>query len=152
MVYVILSALRVASAREIHEQPKIPRGRIYETLAQKGFIVSSGKSPARYPPVDVTVMFKRLKHKSVKSLEGLCEGLTIRETEAPALLMSGYKLYITGSGMTRYGRCCAGRNQRLSFSSMRMHFSPSIAVIFPVQQNGFLCILLSEEKNLQSSS
>jgi sugar-specific transcriptional regulator TrmB len=49
-VYVVLTALRVASAGEIHEQTRIPRGRIYETLtsrARKGFIVSSGASPAR---------------------------------------------------------------------------------------------------------
>lgn len=31
-VYSILSVLRGASARELHEKTKIPRGRIYETL------------------------------------------------------------------------------------------------------------------------
>jgi len=94
-VYVILSALRVASAREIHEQTKIPRGRIYETLtslAQKGFIVSSGKSPARYSPVDVFQMFEQLKRESVKSLEGLYQRLKALETETPEPLMQGYKL------------------------------------------------------------
>ena len=95
-VYVILSALRVASAREIHEQTKIPRGRIYETLtslAQKGFIVSSGKSPVRYSPVDVIQTFERLKRESVKSLEELYERLKALETETPEPLMQGYKLY-----------------------------------------------------------
>jgi HTH-type transcriptional regulator, sugar sensing transcriptional regulator len=95
-VYVILSALRVASAREIHEQTKIPRGRIYETLTTlsgKGFIVSSGKSPVLYSPVDVTQTFERLKRESVSSLEGLYERLKTLETEAPAPLMQGYKLY-----------------------------------------------------------
>jgi sugar-specific transcriptional regulator TrmB len=95
-VYMILSALRVASAREIHEQTKIPRGRIYETLttlAQKGFIVSSGKSPVRYSPVDVIQTFERLKQESVKSLEGLYQRLKALETETPAPLMQGYKLY-----------------------------------------------------------
>ncbi|WP_321508266.1 helix-turn-helix domain-containing protein [uncultured Methanoregula sp.] len=95
-VYVILSALRVASAREIHEQIKIPRGRIYETLttlAQKGFIVSSGKSPVRYSPVDVMQTFERLKRESVKSLEGLYERLKALETETPVPPMQGYKLY-----------------------------------------------------------
>ncbi|MFA4860047.1 TrmB family transcriptional regulator [Methanoregula sp.] len=94
-VYVILSALRVASAREIHEQTKIPRGRIYETLttlAQKGFIVSSGKAPQRYSPVDVTRTFERLKRESVNSLEGLHERLKALETESPVPLMQGYKL------------------------------------------------------------
>jgi HTH-type transcriptional regulator, sugar sensing transcriptional regulator len=94
-VYVILSALRVASAREIHEQTKIPRGRIYETLtslAQKGFIVSSGKSPVRYSPVDVIQTFERLKRESVRSLEGLYQHLKSLETETPEPLMQGYKL------------------------------------------------------------
>lgn len=95
-VYAILLALRVASAREIHEQTKIPRGRIYETLTalvRKGFIVSSGKSPVRYSPVDVTETFERLKRESVRSLEGLHERLKILESETPAPLMQGYKLY-----------------------------------------------------------
>jgi len=94
-VYVSLSALRVASAREIHEQTKIPRGRIYETLTsltRKGFIVSSGKSPVRYSPVDVVQMFERLKRESVISLEGLYERLKALETETPEPLMQGYKL------------------------------------------------------------
>jgi len=95
-VYVILTALRVASAREIHEQTKIPRGRIYETLAtltEKGFIVSSGKSPVRYSPVDVIQMFERLKWESVTSLAGLVRRLKALESETPEPLMQGYKLY-----------------------------------------------------------
>ena len=94
-VYAILSALRVASAREIHEQTKIPRGRIYETLtslAQKGFIVSSGKSPVRYSPVDAIQTFERLKQESVRSLEGLYKRLKDLETETPEPPMQGYKL------------------------------------------------------------
>jgi HTH-type transcriptional regulator, sugar sensing transcriptional regulator len=94
-VYAILSALRVASAREIHEQTKIPRGRIYETLAtlsRNGFIVSSGKSPVRYSPVDVVRTFERLKRESVKSLEGLYQHLKALETETPEPHMQGYKL------------------------------------------------------------
>ncbi len=95
-VYTILSALRVASAREIHEQTKIPRGKIYETLTsltQKGFVVSSGKSPMRYSPVDVIQIFERLKRESVESLEGLYQRLKALETEAPEPLMQGYKLH-----------------------------------------------------------
>jgi len=94
-VYVTLSALRVASAREIHEQTKIPRGRIYETLtslAQKGCIVSSGRSPVRYSPVDVIETFERLKRESVTSLEELYRRLKALETETPEPLMQGYKL------------------------------------------------------------
>lgn len=95
-VYLILTALRVASAREIHEQTKIPRGRIYETLtslAQKGFIVSSGKSPVRYSPVEVIQTFERLKRESITSLETLYQRLKTLETETPEPLMQGYKLY-----------------------------------------------------------
>ncbi|PWR73397.1 hypothetical protein DLD82_09080 [Methanospirillum stamsii] len=94
-VYVILTALRVASAREIHEQTKIPRGKIYETLtslAQKGFIVSSGKSPARYSPVDVARIFEKMKRDSTISLENLFRRLKALETETPEPLMQGYKL------------------------------------------------------------
>jgi len=94
-VYAILSALRVASARDIHEQTKIPRGRIYETLtalAQKGFIVSSGKSPVRYSPIDLAETFERLKRESMTSLEGLYRRLKDLETETPEPLMQGYKL------------------------------------------------------------
>lgn len=93
-VYVSLSALRVASAREIHEQTKIPRGRIYETLTsltKKGFIVSSGKAPVRYSPVDVTATFEQLKRESIRSLEGLHERLKTLETENPEP-MQGYEL------------------------------------------------------------
>jgi len=93
-VYVSLSALRVASAWEIHEQTKIPRGRIYETLTlltKKGFIVSSGKTPVRYSPVDVAAVFERLKRESVKSLEGLSERLKTLESGTPGP-MQGYEL------------------------------------------------------------
>jgi len=94
-VYVTLSALRVASAREIHEQTKIPRGRIYETLAalaEKGFIVSSGTSPVRYSPVDATRTFERLKRESVTSLASLHRRLKALESESPEPVMQGYRL------------------------------------------------------------
>ncbi len=94
-VYGILSALRVASAREIHEQTKIPRGRIYETLtllAEKGFVASSGKSPVRYSPIDAVQTFERLKKESVDSLEKLYQRMKTLETETPEQLMQGYEL------------------------------------------------------------
>ncbi len=95
-VYVILSALRVASAREIHEQTNIPRGRVYETLsslAQKGFIVSSGASPVRYAPVDVVQTFERLKQEYMTSLNGLCQSLKALETEAQEPIMQAYEMH-----------------------------------------------------------
>jgi sugar-specific transcriptional regulator TrmB len=94
-VYLIVSALRVADAREIHGQTKIPRGRIYETLtslAQKGFVVMSGKSPVRYTPVDLTSTFERLKRESMVSLEGLYERLRALESEAPEQPVMMYSL------------------------------------------------------------
>jgi len=94
-VYVILIALRVASAREIHDLTKIPRGRVYETLSSlifKGFVVSSNKSPVRYVPVDVNEVFGRLKRESVTSLDGLCSSLKNLEKESPEPVLQGYEL------------------------------------------------------------
>lgn len=94
-VCVSISARRVASARELHEQMKIPRGRIYETLtslAQKGFVVASGGSPVRYSSVDLNETFERLKRESVVSLEELYQHLKTLETETPERFMQGHKL------------------------------------------------------------
>jgi Predicted transcriptional regulators len=94
-VYVTLLALRVACAREIHEQTKIPRGRVYETitsLMQKGFIFSIGKSPVRYAPVDVNLTFERLKRNSMISLDNLGQGLKNLESEIPKSLTQVYEL------------------------------------------------------------
>ncbi|NLV25895.1 MAG: TrmB family transcriptional regulator [Methanomicrobiales archaeon] len=94
-VYVILSALRIASAREIHELTKIPRGRIYETLTlltRKGFVVSSGMNPVRYSPVDLAKTFEKLKRESVISFDNLYHRLKALETETHEPFMQGYKL------------------------------------------------------------
>lgn len=94
-VYVVLMALRVASASEIHEQTRIPRGRIYETLTslgRKGFIVSSGASPARYSPVDAIQTLERLKRESAASLEELFESLRALEAETPKPHMQGHRM------------------------------------------------------------
>jgi sugar-specific transcriptional regulator TrmB len=94
-VYAIMSALQVATGREIHEQTKIPRGRVYETLAvlaQKGFIVSSGKWPIRYSPVDISLTFERLKRESIQSLDDLHEQLKTLEREMPESRIQGYEL------------------------------------------------------------
>lgn len=95
-VYAILTALRVASGREIHEQTKIPRGRVYETLSaltRKGYIISTGTSPARYSPVDVSQTLAILKHESMKSLERLHDRLKSLETENTETLMQSYPLH-----------------------------------------------------------
>ncbi len=94
-VYSILAALRVARGREIHELTKIPRGRVYETLAaltKKGFVVSSGTSPARYSPVDLSLAFERLKHDSIQSLDSLYTRLRSLETETPEYRSQAHEL------------------------------------------------------------
>lgn len=94
-VYLILIGLRVASAREIHEQTMIPRGRIYETLtllAQKGFIVPFGSSPVRYSPVDPLQTCERLKRESIHALEQLCGRLQSLKADTPEMRMQGYEL------------------------------------------------------------
>lgn len=94
-VYAILSALRVATGREIHEQTKIPRGRVYETLAslsEKEFIVSSGRWPIRYSPVDLSQTFGRLKKESVRSFDELYERLQTLDAEMPHSRIQGYEL------------------------------------------------------------
>jgi len=94
-VYVILIALRVASAREIHDQTKIPRGRVYETLSsllQKECILSMGGSPVRYAPVDPSQVFTRLKRDFMASLDDLCSRLKTLETEIPEAVAQVYDL------------------------------------------------------------
>ena len=94
-IYAILSALRIATGREIHEQTKIPRGRVYETLAslsRKGFISSSGRWPIRYSPIDLSQTFERLKKESVRSLDDLYERLRTLDTGLPESRIQGYEL------------------------------------------------------------
>lgn len=94
-VYLILIALTVASAREIHDQTKIPRGKVYETISslmQKGVIVSSSKSPVRYTPVEIDKAFDRMKRECTASLDDLCTNLKTLETESPESIIQAYEL------------------------------------------------------------
>lgn len=55
-IYVALFGMGVASATELHEYTKIPRGRVYETLTyleEKQFICSSGTNPVMYRVEDI---------------------------------------------------------------------------------------------------
>lgn len=55
-IYVALFGMGVASATELHEYTRIPRGRVYETLTyleEKQFICSSGTNPTMYKVEDV---------------------------------------------------------------------------------------------------
>ncbi|MBN1431514.1 MAG: TrmB family transcriptional regulator [Methanomicrobiaceae archaeon] len=94
-VYSMLLALRVASAREIHEITKIPRGRVYETLTvliEKGYVNSSNENPARYSAADVSRTFDRIKHKRLDFLDKLSEKLQNLEKERSEVLLGAYEL------------------------------------------------------------
>ncbi|WP_298667368.1 TrmB family transcriptional regulator [uncultured Methanofollis sp.] len=71
-VYSTLVGLRRATAREIHEASKVPRGRIYEILhdlAQRGFVGVEDGSPSRYHAVDPDEVIDHLRDKYLASLE-----------------------------------------------------------------------------------
>nr|WP_281069312.1 helix-turn-helix domain-containing protein [Methanomicrobium sp. W14] len=93
--YTILIALRVASAREIHEITKIPRGRVYETLSsltEKRFIVSSPGNPARYSAIDLTKTFDRLKRETGGFFDSISSRLQTLEKERPDMVLKAYDL------------------------------------------------------------
>jgi len=93
--YTILLALRVASAREIHEITKIPRGRVYETLnilIDKGFVYSSKDNPARYSAADVSRTFENIKREKMIFLDRLSTSLQNLEKEKKEQLLQAYEL------------------------------------------------------------
>lgn len=96
--YTILLALRVASAREIHEITKIPRGRVYETLnvlVEKGFVNYSSENPARYSAADVSRTFEKIKREKVAFLDKVSTQLQNLEKERPESLLQAYELRTT---------------------------------------------------------
>ncbi|WP_342678991.1 TrmB family transcriptional regulator [Methanofollis sp. UBA420] len=71
-VYSTLVGLQRATAREIHEASKVPRGRIYEVLhdlAQRGFVGVEDGSPARYHAVDPDEVIDHIRDEYLASLE-----------------------------------------------------------------------------------
>ena len=93
--YTVLLALRVASAREVHEITNIPRGRVYETLnalIEKGFVNSSSDNPARYSATDVSRTFDRLKREKLIFLDRLSTRLQNFEKERPEQVLQAYEL------------------------------------------------------------
>lgn len=93
--YTILLALRVASAREIHEITKIPRGRVYETLnslIDKGFVNSSSDNPVRYSTTDVALTFDKIKRERLILLDSLSTRLQNLEKERTEKLLRAYEL------------------------------------------------------------
>ena len=77
-VYSTLVGLQKATARDIHEMSRVPRGRIYDILndlARRGFIAVEEGSPASYYVLDIDVVFDRLKGDYIRSLEETREAL-----------------------------------------------------------------------------
>jgi len=77
-VYSTLVGLQKATARDIHEMSRVPRGRIYDILndlARRGFIGVEEGSPASYYVLDIDVVFDRLKDDYIRSLEETREAL-----------------------------------------------------------------------------
>lgn len=98
-IYVALSTLRVATARELHEVTRIPRTRVYDTLdslIEDGYVVLLDEHPSRYHVADITATFERIKRRTMSELEELNAGLLSLERERPTQVMRGYEL------LTRY--------------------------------------------------
>lgn len=113
--YAILLALRVASAREVHEITKIPRGRVYETLNAligKGFVTSSHDNPARYSATDVSHTFDLIKREKVGFLDALCTRLQHLERERSERVLRAYELRTTWA---------IDKQIRLSFARAKSH-------------------------------
>ncbi|KAF5038417.1 MULTISPECIES: helix-turn-helix domain-containing protein [unclassified Methanoculleus] len=77
-VYSTLVGLQKATARDIHEMSRVPRGRIYDILndlARRGFIGVEEGSPASYYVLDIDVVFDRLKKDYIRTLDETREAL-----------------------------------------------------------------------------
>lgn len=85
-VYSTLVGLKRATARDIHEASKVPRGRIYEILhdlAQRGFVGVEDGSPARYHAVDPDEVIDHIKDEYLASLEKTRAALKNLTSAAP---------------------------------------------------------------------
>jgi sugar-specific transcriptional regulator TrmB len=85
-VYATLVGLQRATAREIHEASKVPRGRIYEILhdlAQRGFVGVEDGSPARYHAVDADEVIDHVRDEYLASLEQTRTALKSLSTTVP---------------------------------------------------------------------
>ncbi|MDD4253933.1 MAG: helix-turn-helix domain-containing protein [Methanofollis sp.] len=85
-VYATLVGLRRATARDIHEASKVPRGRIYEILhdlAQRGFVGVEDGSPARYHAVDPDEVIDHIRDEYLASLEKTRASLTSLSSTVP---------------------------------------------------------------------
>ncbi|WP_067048553.1 TrmB family transcriptional regulator [Methanofollis ethanolicus] len=85
-VYATLVGLKRATAREIHEASKVPRGRIYEVLhdlAQRGFVGVEDGSPARYHAADADEVIDHIRDEYLASLEKTRSALKSLSTTVP---------------------------------------------------------------------
>ncbi len=101
-LYIALSTLRVATARELHEITRIPRTRVYDTLdslIMGGYVVLLNEHPARYHVADITATFERIKRRTFTELEELSLGLASLERDQGAQAMRAYELH-TGYAIT----------------------------------------------------
>ncbi|MDE4907411.1 hypothetical protein L0665_02090 [Methanogenium marinum] len=77
-IYVALFGMGVASATELHEFTKIPRGRVYETLTyleEKQFVCSSGSNPTMYRVEDIHRTFSVFQNDQTSKSEILYSSL-----------------------------------------------------------------------------
>lgn len=101
-LYIALSTLRVATARELHEVTRIPRTRVYDTLdslIRGGYVVLLDEHPARYHVADITTTFEQIKRRTFTELEELSLGLASLERDQGAPAMRAYELH-TGYAIT----------------------------------------------------
>ncbi len=97
-IYIALSTLRVATARELHEVTRIPRTRVYDTLSsliQEGYVVLLSGRPARYHVTDITATFERIRRQTLTELEELGSGLATLAHDPENPSMRAYELHTT---------------------------------------------------------
>ena len=92
-IYAALVMLQVGSARDIHELTGIPRGRVYEILAdltKKGYIGVIQGSPTRYRVLDISRTFERIKKDTLGSIDEIRQMLEEIEKTAKPANVPGY--------------------------------------------------------------
>jgi sugar-specific transcriptional regulator TrmB len=85
-VYVTLAGLKRASARNIHDASRVPRGRIYDILGdltRRGFIGMITGSPNQYYILDPDTVFERLKEDYIATLDDVKETLKGTDFQLP---------------------------------------------------------------------
>jgi len=92
-IYTTLVMLQVGGARDIHELTGIPRGRVYEILAdltKKGYIGVIQGNPIRYRVLDISRTFERIKKDTLDSIDEIRQMLEEMEKAAKPATAPGY--------------------------------------------------------------